>query len=653
MLTLRKSDKKKYKTYFNIDNFKGGSNRLLDEARIAPNEAIISKNLIQIQDGLWAPRWGTAYYGADIGDTIDGAAEFVKSDGTTEIIAVSAGKAWASTDGGAWSELSGATFTSGTQCYFLQIAGYLYIANGTDDLVRYDGSTLSTYSSLATPTGLAGSATSSLSGAGYVMYAEVTAINAVGETSGGNEASCAVNKPRANWTASSDKVTWTWDAVSTATAYQIYISDESGYENWVANTTATSYVDDGTDPINEYVEPPLTNTTTAPKFKSMCVSGNRIWATNDPNNKYVVYYSGTGQDIGHFSAFYGGGWIGLERGGRETPISIKHYQSGTGDGRATVLCKTPEGRGAVWQISLESITVGSTTFTVPSAIKVVGSFGTESLLGVVQTTNDIMFPNRRGWFNLGPKQNYYGILRTDELSAKIRPYWTSLNGSKIPDICAYYYDAKVFISVPTNSTGNTRIIILDTERGNWNVEWTIGAKQFLEYTTSGGVTKLLYVPLTGNKLIEVSSSIQGDLGVAFSTDYTSGRYPLEKQWKDFLRVSKVFLKLGSPRGVINFEVSGTQKGGGFRSIVSKTITPGYSYTGLGWDVLGEIELGDTSGTTDLYTDSSDIRYTRIRKKVRDVQFRITTSTIDSYYILQGITTEAYKTTTQPPRAWKI
>jgi len=286
-------------------------------------------------------------------------------------------------------------------------------------------------------------------------------------------------------------------------------------------------------------------------------------------------------------------------------------------------------------------------------MKVVGSFGTESILGVVQTENDIMFPNKRGWFNLGPKQNYFGILRTQEISSKIRPYWNSLIGSKISGICSYFYDAKVFISVPTTSVGNTRVIILDTERGAWIVEWTFGAKQFFEYTDTSGNTHFMYVPTSGTRLIEISENIQGDLGVAFSTDYTSGRYPLDKLWKEFARVNKVYVKLGSPRGSLGFEVSGSQKTSGFRGIVSKTISPQYSLSGLGYDPLGSVLLGDSAGTTSLYSDSADIRYVNVRKKLRDVQFRITTSTIDADYTLLGIILEGKPLRINAPRSWKV
>jgi hypothetical protein len=163
----------------------------------------------------------------------------------------------------------------------------------------------------------------------------------------------------------------------------------------------------------------------------------------------------------------------------------------------------------------------------------------------------------------------------------------------------------------------------------------------------------LYVARTGNKLIEISSAVQGDLGVAFTTDYTSGRYPIEKYWKDFSRIGKVFIKLGSPRGTINFEVSGTQKNEAFRAIASKAITPSYSNAGLGYDPLGSVQLGDTAGTTDLYSDSSDLRYTNVRKKMRDIQLRLTTNTIETDYTLQGFIVEGVKIETNPPRSWKV
>jgi len=638
-----------------IKDFKGGSNLLVAEARLKLNESKKALNLIQVEDGLWKPRWGSAYYGEDLGAACDGAKEYVKSDGTTELIAVAGTKVYKSTDGGAWTEITGATFTAGTQCYFMQIAGFLYIANGTDSLARYDGTSLTTYTALAAPANPSASRVASgLSSGTYTYYAEVTALNSIGETTPVSEVSITVNKPRDSWVAATDKgIHYSWDAVASATQYQVYVSDTSGRERLLQSTPNTYFVDDGSLEINTYVETPDDNTTSAPKFKSMAISGNRIWATNDPDNMYKVYWSGTGTDMGKFSDFYGGGWVNLEKGGRETPTAVTHYQSGQGAGIATVLCKTPEGKGSIWQITIDVVTVGSTSFAVPTTGKIVGSFGTDSIQGVVPTNNDILFPNKRGIFSLGPEKNYYGILRTNELSVKIRPYWRSLIGSQLANVCGYFYDSKVFFSVPTTSAGNTRTIIYDLERLNWTVEWTIGAKSFFEYTDTDGDTHFMYVPVSGTQLIEMSENIQGDLGSAFQTNYTSGRMPLSNSWKDFMRVNQVFLKLGNPRGSISFEVSGTQKNAPFQSIGAADITATTANTGLGWDLMGSVKLGDSSGSPDTFSDSSSPYYVKVRKKLRDIQYKVTSNSYDADYVIQGIIAEGRYIKVNPPSAWKL
>jgi hypothetical protein len=653
MITLPRKQKRSNRFEIEMSDFKGGSNLLVDDARAQPNQAIRATNLIQKQDGIWATRPGRNFYGQALPDNCTGAAEFLKDDGVTEIIAIAGDKAYRSTNGGSWTEITGATFTAGTQVYFLQIAGFLYIYNGVDPLVRYNGTVLDTFAGISAPTGLSASRTGGLTSGSFTYWGIVTAMNDVGETIGSTGVSIDVNKLRDTWIAGTDKVRWTWNSVAGATRYQLYLSDEEGDESFLISVSATEYEDDGSVPINPFVKVPLDDTTSAPKFKSAIVSGNRMWATNDSTEEYIVRFTGAGQALGKFSPFFGGGWINLERGGREKPSVVVHYQSGQGEGRATILCRTPEGKGAVWQVNLDVETVGDTSFTVPSAQKVVGSFGTEAILGVVGTENDIMFPNKSGWFGLGPRQNFFGILRTNELSSIIRPYWRSLVGNKMEGICAYFYDAKVYISVPTTTQGNSKTIILDTERRNWTIDWTFGARQFFEYTDSNGRSRLLYVPVNGDRLVEISDNIQGDFGQPFETDYTSPRMPLRKEWSEFDRVRRVYVKLGNPRGSINFEVSGTERNKPFRALKSTSINPLYALTGTGYDPTATVLTGDTDGDPRLFTDKADIRYVDVRKKIRDIQLRITSNSSDTEYAILGFIIKGTRTMTRPPRTWKV
>jgi len=654
-------------TTIDINQFSGGNSSLVQEARMSPKFAAQSTNLIQVQDGLWKTRWGTGYFGAEHASTIDGASEFVKSDGSTELITISNGSAYKSTGGGALTAITGASFTAGLQCYFMQISGYLYVANGTDPLARYNGTVFTTYTQINAPTNLTASRVASgLTSGTYTYYAQATALNDVGETTGSTEASITVNKTRDSWVAGTDKLTWSCSAVSGATRYQWYISDHSGYEALLGNSDVPSFIDDGTADLNTYIEVPNANTTGAPKFISMAVSGNRIWATNDSGDMYKVYFSGTGSFIGTFSDFYGGGWINLEKGGRETPVAVKHYQTGTGTGVATVLCKTPDGRGAVWQISISSATVGTTSFSVPSATKVVGSFGTESVLGVVNTPNNIAFPNRKGWFDLGAEKNYYGILRTNEKSQNIRPYWRSLSGAGIKNVCAYYYDAKVFISVPTSGSVNDRIVVWDDERSNWAVDWSFGVRQFLEYTDSSGKTKLLAIPTSGKRLVEISENILNDFGGAFQQTYLSPLMPISKVKTDIFNLKEAVLELGNPKGVINFQVLGIGKDNAFSTVATATITNFGSNTGIGTDLFGESYFSATqssakggSGSWAIYLTDSPSTFTqstvkkavRKRAKLYNIQFKVSSITADSDFTILSIQAKGTVVRRRLPSSW--
>lgn len=653
MITIHDEKTTPLQILLEIKSGRRGVNKLLQEARVRPDEAVEAVNLMQVEDGLWKNKWGVNYYGQATASEIDGSTEFLKSDLTTELIQVSAGKLYKSVNGGAWTEVTGLNFTAGHQCYFMQIGGFLYIANGIDPLTRYNGTTVFTYSSIATPTGLTASLTGSSITGSFTVYAEVTALNAVGETVGSSEASITINKERDQWNPTlGEGIKWSWNSVSGATRYQLYISDQTGFEALLTSTTNTNFTDDGSLQINPYITPPLSNTTTAPKFKSMCVSGNRIWATFDPDNPYTVYFSGTGTNIGTFSDFFGGGWINLEKGGREVPQKVIHYQTGGGVGIPTVLCKTPEGRGGIWQISIDSITVGDTTFSVPSANKIVGSFGTEALLSVVPTTRNFLFFNRKGVFQTGPKQNFYGILVTEEMSVNIRPYIRGLTGAAVPNIAGYFFDGKVFFAVPSGSSTNNNLIIWDTERQNWSVYWTNSVKQFLEYTDTNGVTHFLYVPIGGKQLAELNESFEGDFGVAYNTSFSSGRLQARKYWNQFAKVDKAYIKLGNPKGTINFEASGTGKTKVFQSLGTRVINSGVSNTGVGWDPLGTVEVGQTLGTPTFFSDSALKKYIKIRKVINDIQFRVTTNTYGASYTIQGFLLEGRPRNTRPPNSWK-
>lgn len=637
-----------------VDRFNLGTNKIQRATRLKKEEASDTLNLMLVDDGLWSPRWGTAVYGGAItgASQIDGFSEYVKSDGSRELIVVAGGKVWSHTVSGD-TEITGATFTAGIRAYFRQIAGYLYISNGVDALARYNGSTLATYTEIDAPANLTVTRGSALTTGSFHYYAQVTALNSIGETVGSTEASTTVNKAREDWSAANETMVFSWDAVPTATRYQIYISDESGYEVLLTYVETNSYTDDNTATPNPYVEVPDSNTTGGPKFGPMELSGNRLWGTKDPNNKYRVYGTGTGPNMGVFSDFYGGFWIDLEKGGRTEPQVVVDYRDGQGNSKATVVCATPEGTGCIWQVSLTDATVGDVTFTVPSASKVTGSFGTSAPASVLIAANDVYFINKKGVFVLGNEKQYWGVLRTNELSVKIRPYIEAITESKIQNACAYYYDDKVFFSVCTNGVANNRIFYYDRENLAWVADWSVGVNQFGEFTDSNGITHFLGASSTDGYLVEFASTTLGDRGAAFTTRYVGPQFPVNADWSKFAKLKKFLIRLADPKGTINISLLGTGKSSQFSTVASASITAASAATGLGFDPLGSVKLGLSVGIPVTFAIGNTQRHLRLKNRVRDVQVMVVTTGLENGYTLMGYKIKGHVLNLSDPSSEKI
>lgn len=637
-----------------IDNFSGGTNTLTNQARSDKKYAIESTNLYQVQDRIWKTRPGTSYYGQAISGAtnIDGAYPYLKTDGTEELIAIGDdGVAYKSTDGGSWSSISGATFTGGIKPFFVQINNRLYIANGTDDLTYYDGTSLNTYSALSNPSAPSGAGRTTLTTGSYNNYYRVVAVNDIGYTEPSASLNIATNKSRDAWE-TGENVYFTMPSVANATGYQIFYGERDGEEVYLGEvaTGVSTFTDDGSLQPNPYIETPNDNTTSAPKFRSMEVSGNRIWATYDPNNKYRVYYSGTGQYLGYFSPFYGGGYVDLEKGGRNTPVGVTHYRDGKGNPMITVLCSSPDGQGTIFQLELTSVSIGDTEFTVPASYKIVGSIGADSPYSIVKAGDNVIFANKRGAYALRNKQQIFNVLSSDDLTAPVRNKWEALNGSKVKDIATYYKAPRLYISVAVGSENDTTAIF-DLERNNWSWSWSIGYNQFLEYTDSTGITRLLAVPTTGNKLVEITDNANTDLGNAFYQSYISPLIPVDKDKTTKAKVKEAIFELGSLRGTVTCEIVGLQENKQVASLgsVQKSATTGT--TGWGSDLFSTTLFGDTGGVPTVFSESTTPIKVRINKKLYAIQFKVYSTTAGTSFEILSLQAKGILQPSRSPSSW--
>ena len=639
-----------------LDTFKGTAT-VLDDVIAGKEYAKESTNLLQVQDGRWKNRWGRDYWGLAIaGETeIYGVGTFTKTDGTRELVAVtSSGKAYKSQDGGAWTEVTGATFTITAKNYhFKQINNFLFISNGVDRWTRYNGSVLSRYTAITAPVGTSGSRGAGLTAGSYNNFYKVTALNDIGETEGSAEISVTTNKLRNAWNlASNEYVDLSWTAVGGASRYQIWYSEVTGQELLLSEVTTNSFRDDATFTVNEFYSCPIDNTTGAPKFSMISTSGGRIWGIAPDEYKWRVFWSGTGQFLGVFSYANGGGYQDLDSGSDEIVSFIEHSRTGKGDNAATIFTANPRGGGSVWQMQITSITVGSDTIMVPAFDKVVGSTGTKAQGAALLVGDAIVFLSSYGVQTLTNKPQVANVLSTETTSREIQPSYMGLNWAMASQWRAYQYRNFTIVSATEGTGENDITFVRDNDLDRWYWKWTFGARGFFEYTDNDGETVFLHVPTSGNQLVQISENIVGDFGQAIRTSLLTGLIPIDRDKYIFAKVNEALLDLGRPKGSITFEVLGISAKKGFDTAGNRTITDTLQVSEFWTGSLGEITLKDEEAAPTTYSQASVRKTLRIRKELNSIQFHVYSNSLETEYTVLSIQAKGTIKNRKAPSTWR-
>lgn len=642
------------------DKFDRGVISLIDQSKLPRNALKEANNIILGEDGAPMIRPGLDWYGTSASaHAIDGASFFVDDDDSVHLLKVANGSVYRSIDNGDnWALCSGASFTAGKKVRFEQANGYMYLYNGWDNIIRYDGSTtLQVYTALASPTPISAVKTG-LAATTYTYRYRVSAVNDIGFTQASTAVTVQVSATRDGFD-SSNKVTFTWNAVAGAVRYDIYVGQIAGEEVYIDSVegqATTTYVDDGRAVEQITSVAPDTNTTQGPRVADMELIGSRLYATKDRDFPYRVWISGAGRYIGYFSSAYDATYVDLQKGGQYKPVKLADYRDGKGTPLATVWCDSADGAGCVWQGSLETFTVGDTTFPVPNFYKLPGSRGTSAPDSVVNVLNDYYYYNTQAFYNLGSRAQFLNLLSTDEASANIRPNVKDIQQSASSKITGHFNDAKLYMSVPYQSEENNATIIMDTERKAWLPRaFNIGFERFFDYTDTDGGRHLLCWKPGDTCLTEINENFKGDYGVAFETSLITGlRHVNEKDRFDFMMAENAQVEFAQPLGVINIELSGITREEGYKKLgETKSIQPSttkYSWTTHTW---GGHTWTDTDTEIVSSSEPSTKRYWGILESLNAYQYRVQTNSLNARYILRTLQVTGTPDEGGMPPEWEL
>lgn len=643
------------------DKFDRGVISLIDQSKLPKNALKEATNLFLGEDGAPMIRPGLAWYGTSASAfAIDGGDFFVTDTDEIHLLKVANGTVYRSlNDGQTWAACTGGTFTAGKKVRMIQANEYMYMFNGWDNIIRYNGTpSLQTYTALASPTPISAVKTG-LSGSTYTYRYRVAAVNDIGYTQASTAVTVQVGSTRGSSWDTSNKVTFTWNAVSGAVRYDIYVGQIAGEEVYIDSVegqATTTYVDTGAAVEQITSVAPDTNTTQGPRIGDLVLVGSRLYGTRDRDFPYRVWISGAGRYIGYFSSAYDATYIDLQKGGQFKPVKVEDYRDGKGTPLATVWCDSADGRGCVWQGTLESFTIGTSTFPVPNFYKLPGSRGTSAPDSVINVLNDYMYYNLQAFYNLGSRAQFLNLLSTDESSANIRPNVKNIRQTAAHKICAHFQDAKVFFSVPYQSDDNNATIMFDTERKAWLPRaFNVGFERMFNYTDNAGESHFLVWKPGDTRFTEVREDVKGDYGQAFETSLVTGlRHINERDRFQFAWADEAEVEFAQPLGQIMIELSGITREDGFRKLgETKIIQPSTVKNSWTTHTWGGTTWTNTESEVVSYSEPSTKRFWSVQEALNAYQYRVQTNSLQSRYILRTLQLKATNDEGGKPPEWEL
>ena len=627
------------------NTFRMGLNTLLRENELDPSELAQCDNLMLKGRGIPTKRYGTALYfnsGATT-SSVRGLKGFYKADGTNELLAITDDGYLVKQNGSTFTSIIGASYASGAQAYMTQLNNAMYIVNGQRELTRYSSPTLVGFPTLAIPTGLQASNISNATGTNTIAY-RVSAISNVGETLGSQEV-LLPNQPDAPGDPAGGTIWLSWSAVSAASGilqgYNIYGRDQ-GFERFISsvNVPATTFYDDGSTTPSNFSFPPTADSTGGPKAKTVIRFQDRLIFGGLAGEGSKLLISARAPYETNFDVSYGGNYLRIEPDAGDDIVQLATYQD-----RIIVFKQR-----SIWQITLTEEQVGNFFVTTPNLRLITNSHGCIAPRSVVSVRDDIYYLSRKGVYSVGYQPGFtFDVLRTNELSLKIRPYYTNLTVAQLQGAVGAYFDFKYLLAFP--SLGQT--IVFDIERGAWLGPWTKDANVFEVYYDSNNNEHLLRGDTTSSAVDEFSSSYINDKGTPIVTILRTRQEDFG-DWSLFKNLRNIFTMFRNITGTVIATIRTEQRSGSVVTAKNFNVTSITGNSGWGADQWGQAQWGSSHMAGGGAETQQTIRWNNLNKAVRNFQLTLTTINSNDNYELLGIRGDAKPIGSGfRPSSWRI
>ena len=638
------------KVRFDWQDFSGGLNTLFRDTEISKNEVAQFTNLMLTGRGVPTKRWGTGVYFNSYTSTatisVRGLSGFYQKDGTNELLAISDEGYLSKRNGSSFTSINGVSWASGNNVEMAQISDRMYFVGGSRELARYSNPTLVGFPTIGQPVSPGASQLSGASGSHTHSY-RLTHITAVGETLPTTPVTLGTQPEDT----SNGTIRVAWTNASTASGIRkgtnVYKGD-FGSETFVATLDgeSTFWLDNGTAVPTLFNFPPTVDTTGGIKGKYIKRFQDRLVIAGVSGDPSIVYISGREPLHERFDFGSNGGFIRIEPDAGDDIVGLEVKSD------KIIVFK----ERSIWQITLTQKaykTINEITLTAldPEAQLITASIGCAGQRTISNVENDILFlaNGGRGVFVLGNEPGIIGdILRTNETSVKVRPYFESLTGSETMNACAAYFNNKFFMGFP----GKNETMVFDRERRAWMGPWTFDARLFHVYYDSTDKAVLLKGNDDNPDVEEITQTQSGDLGVAFSTILRTKREDFG-DWTKFKNVENILTLWRNVSGDTDVDIRLEERTGNTITAKNFSVTTGSGNSGWGADQWANTLWGDSEESGTANDLSEIIRQAYLQKHARNIQFIIKTDALADNYELMGIRGEGHILGEFRRSSWRI
>jgi hypothetical protein len=598
-----------------------GLNLLLRPTELGRDEMAKADNIMLVGSGVPTGRWGTElHFTANNSGTNRGLGTYKSNDGTkSEIFTLTDEGFLAKKNGTASTVITGQSWPSGTIIHSEQLGGETYIVSPDAVFTKYNGTGLTLFRKIDSPTGVYATNFSGVTGTNRQSYKVV----AIGENGGQTLPSnpyVLSNLPD-DLTRTEIHLMWTAPSHATMGGYEIYrgsLGDETLLAQVDPNVTA--FVDRG-EPASQLVLAPNTNTTGGVKSNIIKKYKDRLIVVDvsEPNKLLI---SGRYPYHTKFSWYDGGGYIFIDP---DSGDNIKGVEVQPIADRIVVYKEH-----ASYLVDIQTIQIGNYYILDPQYQPISTAVGCANQDTIATVENDTFYFGRSGVYVTGYEPNFLNIIRTNEISAKMRPYLELLGQADYDTACAIYVDHKYILSFPIRK----EMIVYDRERGAWLGPWKFpfGISHMAKYVDSNGNEKWVLGSYEDNKVYTFNASVNNDNGEIVTKTIRFNKEDLG-DWTSLKIIEYFYFLFRNVTGQITVNILIEDKDGNVSTAKSFIISGAEVGGSAGWgmDSWGSVPWGQTNSFSYNVAVDEIPKWGTLFKQAKYLQLEITTTSINSNF----------------------